>query len=294
MLGSQRQQRRIRRVTIFSSLMSTPLSDLDLSRYEPVPSDLAVSETVSRMAYTGESCALLIDDGELRGVFTQRDVVHRVIGRHSTFDQPIRELATSRPRTIDQTGTVEEALAIMNEWWVRSVPVLDGERVVGNLSYYTIMRLIARGVMDRTSTGEPQVRHGLELVDFTGLNTSAPVIVKASDTADVPLHHMRTRAIGSVVVTDERENLVGIVTEWDLVTHLGCHVADPSTVDVGSMMSGDVVALSARSSIAEAIGEMASRGFSNIPLLGESGRPVGVASFLEVSAYFERGVAVLS
>jgi hypothetical protein len=39
---------------------------------------------------------------------------------------------------------------------------------------------------------------------------------------------------------------------------------------------------------------MAALGCAHVPLLGESGRPVGVASFRDLAAYFEGSVAVLT
>ena len=282
-------------MTIFDSIMATRLTDLDLTRYVEVAPDMTVADTVGRMADAEQSCALVVRDGRLAGVFTQRDVLNRVIGRPADWELPVGSLMNQTSWTLDGNRTVEDGLALMNQWWVRSIPVVDAEGgLEGNLSYYTIMRLMAKGIADRTSTGEPQLRHGLELVDFPGLNTATPVSVSADDTVDVPLHHMRARAIGSVLVTDERDNLVGIVTEWDFLEKVGCSDVDLGTLMTGEIMSTDPVALAARSPIADAIQQMAERAYSHIPLLGESGRPVGVASFRDVAAYFEASLPALT
>lgn len=282
-------------MTIFDTILATRLTDVDLSRYIEVEPDVTVADTVERMAESGESCALVVDDGRLTGVFTQRDVLNHVIARPAEWDRPVSTLMSDTPWTIEPTATVEDGLGVMNHWWVRSVPVVDGDGSVhGNLSYYTIMRLMARGVADQTSTGKPQLRHGLELVDLTGLNTATPVTVSVDDTIDVALHQMRARAIGSILVTGERESLVGIVTEWDFLTEIGCRDVDLSSIPVTEIMSADPVALAARSSVAEAVERMAERSYSHIPLLGESGRPVGVASFRDVAAYVEASLPALT
>ena len=282
-------------MTIFDTIRATKLSELDLSRHVDVGPDDTASETVARMVETRESCAFVVDDGMLAGLFTQRDAVDKVIGHPETWDQPITGFMTADPKTITAERSVEDGLGVMTEWWVRSVPVLaDDGSILGNLSYYTFMRLLAKGISDRTSTGQPQLRHGLALVDLTGLNTSAPVACSPDDTAETVVHHMRARAIGSMLVTDDRDHLVGIITEWDLVSGLGCSVTDLTAVTAADLMSRDPVALSARSSIADAIGQMAERGYSHIPLLGETGRPVGVASFRDVAAYFEATLPALT
>jgi CBS domain-containing protein len=282
-------------VSISETLNETPLSSLDLTRYVTVDTDATMADTVRSMADAGESCAIVMDRHDLVGIFTQRDAL-RVIGRPSKWDRPITDEMTKRVRTIGVDGSVSDGLAIMTDWWVRSVPVLDADdELVGNLSFYTIMQVIADIVaMKAASSAERSVQHRLAFIDFTGLNTNTPVTVSADETVDVVTHHMRARAIGSVLVVDDRENLIGIVTEYDLLKKLGCDVEDAASVAVNEVMTPKPFALSARSSLAEAIGEMAALGCAHVPLLGESGRPVGVASFRDLAAYFEGSVAVLT
>ena len=120
-----------------------------------------------------------------------------------------------------------------------------------------------------------------------------PITVRPDDGIDVAAHHMRARSIGSVLVTDARGNLTGVLSEFDLLTHIGCEEPDLSKYTVAELMTSDPVALPARSSIADGIGEMADAGFSHVPLLGESRRPVGVVSFRDVAEYIELNLATL-
>lgn len=281
---------------VTDDLATLKVSELDLSRYVSVGPSETVAHTVEAMRDTGFSSACIVDDGKLAGVFTQRDVLMRVVGRPRVCDLPIGEEMTRSPRTMRAEDSVAEGMAIMTEWWVRSVPVVDADDgLVGTLSWYTVMRTMA-GLIDRPldpkKTG-PKPRHGLAFVDFTGLNTSVPVMVSVDDPVDVAIHHMRARAIGSVLVIDHREQLVGILTEFDLLMKLGCTGEDLSAVSVGDVMTSEVVTLSARSPIADAIQEMAERGFSHAPLIGESSRPVGIASFRDLAAYFETSLESL-
>ena len=118
-------------------------------------------------------------------------------------------------------------------------------------------------------------------------------MVREDDTVEAAVHQMRARGIGSVLVVDADDNLAGMLTEFDLFTKLGCHVPDLTAIKVSEVMSKDLVALSARSSVATVIDEMAGHGFSHVPLLGESGRPVAVVSFRDVATYMETSLAAL-
>jgi CBS domain-containing protein len=277
-------------VAVADDLAAMKVSELDLSRYVSVPPSETVAATVEAMRSSGFSSACIVDDGELVGVFTQRDVLMRVLGRSRVCDHPIGEEMTRSPRTMLSDDSVADGLHIMREWWVRSIPVVDPDRhLVGSLSWYAVMKTMA-GILARPkdkSQIEPGFEHGLEFVDFTGLNTSTPVAVPVDATVEEAAHHMRSRAIGSVLVLDERERLLGILTEFDLLVKLACTGTDLADVTAGEIMTADVVALSARSSLADAIQKMADRGFSHAPLLGESSRPVGVASFRDIASYFE-------
>jgi len=283
-------------VNIAESLAAMPVTDMDLSRYVEVDADATVAEAVDTMSAAGRSAACVLANGWLVGIFTQRDVMMRVIGRSRVWDHPVSDEMTHSVRSMKQTASVADGLEIMNNWWVRNVPVLDdGDRLMGNLSYYSVMATIAKLVQNHLGDADtaPEVHHSLTMIDFTGLHTSPAVLVNQRDPVEVAAHHMRARAIGSVMVVDGNQRLVGVLTEYDLQTRIGCKHDDLSNIEVGDVMTLDPVSFKARSPIAAAIQQMAERGFSHIPLLGESGRPVAVASFRDIAAYLESSFAAL-
>ena len=104
---------------------------------------------------------------------------------------------------------------------------------------------------------------------------------------------MRVRGLGSVLVVDDRENLVGELTEFDLQTKIGCGGVDLAAATVGEVMTANPVSLDARSSIADAIHEILEQEISHVPLTGESGRPVGVASFRDIATFVETSLETL-
>lgn len=282
-------------VTIPETLAKTTVSTLDLTRFVTVTPDTRVADTVSKMSEADRSCACVVDGDALVGIFTQRDVLVRIIGRPSTWSHPIENEMSRTVQTMRDDDNVADGLAVMVEWWVRNVPVLaDRDRLVGNLSFYAVMKLMAEALASRIESGrEPSIEDGLTFVDFTGLNMAPPVIIGLDEPVSNVVHHMKARGIGSVLVAEHRGHLAGIVTEFDLQTKVGCEHPDPSVLKVKQVMS-EVVALSPRSSIADAIREIAENGHSNVPLIGESGRPAGVASFRDVAAYVEASLDALA
>ena len=81
-------------------MAATPVSSLDLSRYIAVPSSAKVADTVALMSSAARSCACVVDQDELVGIFTQRDIVQRVIGRPASWERPISDEMTTPERTM--------------------------------------------------------------------------------------------------------------------------------------------------------------------------------------------------
>jgi CBS domain-containing protein len=281
-------------MNISDTLAAMAVTDVDLSRYVAVDPEATVAATVDEMRAANRACACVVDSERIVGVFTQRDILQRVIGRPVSWDRPISEEMTRRVRTMGERDSVWDGLAIMSEWWVRNVPVVDDDRLVGNLSFYVVMNAMAELLSARLGVAdEPQLQHGLTYVDFTGLPTHPAVTVPIHETVDVATHHMRARGIGSVLVVDSREALVGVLTEYDLLEKVGCDRADLSQIKVEEIMTPEPVALRVRSSIARAITEIAEHGFSHVPLLGETDRPVAVTSFRDIAQYVDSTLETL-
>ena len=62
---------------------------------------------------------------------------------------------------------------------------------------------------------------------------------------------------------------------------------------VKDVMNANPISLDSRAPIAEAIYEILEQEESHVPLTGKSGRPVGVASFLDIAAYVETSLETL-
>ncbi len=87
---------------------------------------------------------LVLDGGRLVGVFTERDVLKRVVGagvdpKHTR----VAEVMTANVITIPPTATVEQAMVIFTEKRCRHLPVLEQGELVGAISIGDITRWMA-------------------------------------------------------------------------------------------------------------------------------------------------------
>ena len=115
---------------------------------------IAPSDTVLTAAQVmnqhGIGGLVVMDDGTLIGVFTERDILRRVVvaGR-SPADTPVREVMTFPVMTCLPETSVEECAAIMSGKRIRHLPVTDERGVVGLV---TSGDLLAFQVAEQTAT----------------------------------------------------------------------------------------------------------------------------------------------
>src|ERR1700730_15236034 len=82
------------------------------------------------------------------------------------------------------------------------------------------------------------------------------VTIHPDATVDRAIAVLRLRGIGALVVSDDGENVVGIVSERDIVEALGRYGADLLAVGVGEIMTTQVVTCEPEDSVADLMAEM--------------------------------------
>lgn len=89
----------------------------------------SVQHAIELMTARDIGAVLVIDDGKLVGIFTERDCVHKVsVTGMDMRSTPVRNVMTDKVRFITPDQTVSEGLAMMTERFFRHLPVLDAER----------------------------------------------------------------------------------------------------------------------------------------------------------------------
>jgi CBS domain-containing protein len=91
-----------------------------------MPSDASVYSAIELMADKRVGALIVIDDGHLVGVISERDYARKIILQgKSSKDTFIREIMTPSPITIHCDTSVDEAMRIMTQNRIRHLPVID-------------------------------------------------------------------------------------------------------------------------------------------------------------------------
>jgi CBS domain-containing protein len=91
--------------------------------------------------------ALVVEDGALVGIFTERDMLRAIADVHNADTvrvSAVSKLMTRDPTTVGPDVTAGEALDRMLAGGFRHLPVLEGDRLVGVISMRDLAQHVAR------------------------------------------------------------------------------------------------------------------------------------------------------
>jgi CBS domain-containing protein len=99
-----------------------------------------VANVVRRMAEIRVGAILVFNGEQLRGVFSERDLMKRVVlAKLDPELTLVKDVMSTDIATIDETASLEEAMEAMHAHNCRHLPVTRGSRVVAFLSMRDLM-----------------------------------------------------------------------------------------------------------------------------------------------------------
>ncbi|MCL4402603.1 MAG: CBS domain-containing protein [Acidobacteria bacterium] len=100
----------------------------------------SVAEVVRRMAELNVGAILVLNQGELRGIFSERDLMMRVVlPGLDPAATPVSRVMSTNLTTVSEDATLEEAMQRMREHNCRHLPVKGAGGLVGFLSMRDVM-----------------------------------------------------------------------------------------------------------------------------------------------------------
>ncbi|MBM4131447.1 CBS domain-containing protein [bacterium] len=107
--------------------------------------DDTVFEAVTRMVRANVGAILILDEGRVRGIMTERDYLRFVteLGR-TARDTPVLDLMTRKVIYTTPETCIDDVMAVMTEARVRHMPVMDGGKLAGLISIGDCVKAISR------------------------------------------------------------------------------------------------------------------------------------------------------
>lgn len=104
-----------------------------------------VLDAVRQMNQAGIGSVLVVKTGQVVGIFTERDVLRRVVDKGRDPNETIvQEVMTANPIVVGPDRTVGEAMSVITQKRCRHLPVMDGDELVGLISIGDLTRWVTR------------------------------------------------------------------------------------------------------------------------------------------------------
>ena len=126
------------------SVMADNLNQIEQEFLGVSPDDSAI-EVIRKMREARLGCALVMDQGQLLGIFTERDVLNKLTGKQASAETTaVKDLMSPNPETLHETDSVATALNKMSMGRYRHIPVRRADGTYSVTSIKHVLEYIAK------------------------------------------------------------------------------------------------------------------------------------------------------
>jgi CBS domain-containing protein len=125
------------------SLRNDCVKDLSPRAALTVSPDTSVEDAIALLQREEAGCVIISLDGTPAGIFTERDVLRRVIGEQVDLQTPITTVMTTDLAVVKGSDPITLALDLLHRRGLRHLPVLDDAgQLAGILSVRRVMEYL--------------------------------------------------------------------------------------------------------------------------------------------------------
>ena len=108
-----------------------------------VEPSITVYSAIEQMCEKNIGGLLIVENGNLKGIFTERDYARKLILKgKSSKDTTISELMTKNPITVTPDHTIEDCMGVMSDKRIRHLPVVEDNQLIGMISIGDLVKHI--------------------------------------------------------------------------------------------------------------------------------------------------------
>ncbi len=111
------------------------VSEVASDKVAVVDAAMSIQDVAAEMRIAKRSSsAVVLDNGKITGIITDRDMTKRVIAHGVPISNPISDVMTLSPLTVKPTDLVLHAASVMMQFNIRNLPVVENDQVLGLLT----------------------------------------------------------------------------------------------------------------------------------------------------------------
>jgi signal-transduction protein with cAMP-binding, CBS, and nucleotidyltransferase domain len=249
-----------------SEIMTTSLMTTAGSRPVFEVMEKMVAEDVGRIVVTDKDIPV--------GIFTEKDVLKRVVNKLDPKTTTIREVMTSPIRAVREETHIVEALGRMYRGKFRHL-LVRGRRgkIVGIVSMRRILGLaveLGQGLTETKTLGDI-------------MSSAAPTVDESLSIFET-LDQMVQQGLASVVIISGGKPR-GIFTERDVLKRVAVKDMNTKKIPIKEVMTSPLITMARTHLIHDVLAEMYRRDIRNMPVSGEEDDLIGIVSMADILQY---------
>lgn len=124
---------------VSESDLNISISAVRMTRPKTVAPMQTVREAIAEMKGDPSGAVVVVDSGQVAGIFTDRDVLKKAAARSAILDEPVALYMTPDPVVLREDDTMAYALNKMGDGGFRHIPVVRDGELVGMITVRDIM-----------------------------------------------------------------------------------------------------------------------------------------------------------
>jgi CBS domain-containing protein len=153
--AEQRLHKKMTRVNedaiISSSLMNTPITHFYRKPVASIDHKNTIQEAAILMTDQGYSCLVVLEKDNFIGIVTDKDIRRRCVAKGLSLSQPISDIITKNPSTLDVNSSAYDALMVMTGKHIHHLPVTNQGKLEGMLTVTDLMNYEGQHAVNLTS-----------------------------------------------------------------------------------------------------------------------------------------------
>jgi CBS domain-containing protein len=120
------------------------VSLMETDDYVCIQPSTPLYEAIEVMKQDEGGCAIVCaQDQSVVGIFTERDLLTKVVGQQVDVNAPVSNWMSPVVATLEPEATIGEAVSVMNEKGYRNIPLVKDGKLVGSISVFDVIRYLA-------------------------------------------------------------------------------------------------------------------------------------------------------
>lgn len=256
-------------------MLSNKVREIMTTELVKAPVAATVFSVMESMVVNDVGRIIITDDDVPVGIFTEKDVLKRVVGTQiDAKSTNIRTVMTAPVRAVRDETLIVDAFARMYRGRYRHL-LVRGRRgkIVGIVSMRRILNIaveLGQGISETRTVGD--------------IATASVVTVDESATVDAAVNLMNRQSLTAVVVTAVGRP-AGIFTERDVLKRVATVEMDRQKTPVKQVMTAPLVSMARNALVGDVLAEMSRRDIRNMPVKNETNELVGLIAMPGILQY---------